>query len=146
MSTGATQVREPKYRVCVRACIWGGGGYARLCHKCYQKLGETEGVFTLIIIPCRHRPSLFLWVTRSQPRGAAFRHVDETPCLTVWVDETVVSHRDGHAQIWNTGGLSKGLTSASGNSQQNSIYKFKYMFIWKAQQNDVWVVFTKDIL
>ena len=47
--------------------------------------------------------------------------------VSLWDDETLVSHRDGHAEIWNTGGLSKGLTRASGNSQLNSIHKFQDM-------------------
>ena len=72
----------PKYSVCMCACVGRGGEYTRLCHKCYQKLGQTEEVFTLIIVPCSHRARLFLWVTRSELRGGAFRHVDETPCLS----------------------------------------------------------------
>ena len=72
----------PKYSVCMCACVGRGGEYTRLCHKCYQKLGQTEEVFTLIIVPCSHRPRLFLWVTRSELRGGAFRHIDETPCLS----------------------------------------------------------------
>ena len=38
------------------------------------------------------------------------------------------SRRDGHGEILNTGGLSKGLTWASESSQENSILKFQEIY------------------